>query len=120
MEFKSQICTTKEQSERLLALGLKKETSDMCMDTIMGYVYTYPCKYIEDTHPNWHLTPLWSLHRLIEMTPTTVPDKSNIIHYLTSMEQVFLTIILVKKIGKYGKIGAKKNCMTMLSTVSSG
>ena len=29
MEFKSQICTTKEQSERLLALGLKKETADM-------------------------------------------------------------------------------------------
>ncbi len=28
-EFKSQICTTKEQSERLLALGLKKETADM-------------------------------------------------------------------------------------------
>ncbi len=29
LEFKSQICTTKEQSERLLALGLKKETADM-------------------------------------------------------------------------------------------
>lgn len=29
MEFNSQICTTKEQSERLLALGLKKETADM-------------------------------------------------------------------------------------------
>lgn len=29
MEFKSQICTTREQSERLLALGLKKETADM-------------------------------------------------------------------------------------------
>jgi hypothetical protein len=28
MEFKSQICTTKEQSEKLLALGLKKETAD--------------------------------------------------------------------------------------------
>lgn len=27
--FKSQICTTREQSERLLALGLKKETADM-------------------------------------------------------------------------------------------
>ena len=25
----SQICTTREQSERLLALGLKKETADM-------------------------------------------------------------------------------------------
>ena len=28
MRFKSQICTTREQSERLLALGLKKETAD--------------------------------------------------------------------------------------------
>lgn len=29
MNFKSQICTTREQSERLTALGLKKETADM-------------------------------------------------------------------------------------------
>lgn len=29
MNFKSQICTTREQSERLLALGLKQETADM-------------------------------------------------------------------------------------------
>ena len=29
MEFKSQICTTHEQSKRLLALGLKPETADM-------------------------------------------------------------------------------------------
>ena len=29
--FKSQICTSREQSERLLALGLKKETADMCI-----------------------------------------------------------------------------------------
>ena len=27
--FNSQICTTREQSERLLTLGLKKETADM-------------------------------------------------------------------------------------------
>lgn len=27
--FKSQICTTREQSERLIALGIKKETADM-------------------------------------------------------------------------------------------
>ena len=27
--FKSQVCTDKVQSERLLALGLKKETADM-------------------------------------------------------------------------------------------
>ena len=29
MNFNSQICTTREQSEHLLALGLKKETADM-------------------------------------------------------------------------------------------
>ena len=29
MKFNSQICTTREQSERLLSLGLKKETADM-------------------------------------------------------------------------------------------
>ena len=28
MEFESQMCTNMEQSERLLALGLKKETAD--------------------------------------------------------------------------------------------
>ena len=31
--FKSQICTSREQSERLLALGLKKEPADMCHRT---------------------------------------------------------------------------------------
>ena len=29
MKFNSKICTTMEQSERLLSLGLKKETADM-------------------------------------------------------------------------------------------
>ena len=30
--FNSQICTTREQSERLLALGLRKETADMFIE----------------------------------------------------------------------------------------
>jgi hypothetical protein len=39
MKFNSQICTTREQSERLLSLGLKKETADMCyryVNTVKG------------------------------------------------------------------------------------
>jgi hypothetical protein len=39
MKFNSQICTTVEQSERLLSLGLKKETADMCyryVNTVKG------------------------------------------------------------------------------------
>ena len=96
--FNSQICTTREQSERLLALGLKKETSD--------------CYYWQETEPTygeavgiWHLEtldskdnqehfkyldknfgvcladdeehyfiPAWSLGRLIEMMPLDIFD----------------------------------------------
>ena len=32
MEFNSKIATTKEQSQRLLALGLKAETADMYLE----------------------------------------------------------------------------------------
>lgn len=46
MKFNSQICTTREQSERLLALGLKKETADMTWDyshTMKG-IPQYDCR----------------------------------------------------------------------------
>ena len=65
MKFNSQICTRREQSERLLALGLKKETADMVWnidwccsedaETILAL-----CEH----HPNQYF-PAWSLHRLI-------------------------------------------------------
>ena len=40
MKFNSQICTTKEQSERLIALGLKKETADMCLHGAVDFSIT--------------------------------------------------------------------------------
>ena len=64
MSFTSQICTTKEQSERLLALGLKKETADMmyCKTASGELITAKDDDYLE------HLDfPAWSLHRLIEM-----------------------------------------------------
>lgn len=85
--FKSQICTTKEQSERLLALGLKKETADCNLTNYSlkgkGYqdgwkVGTVPyCKVLEEWNKFakdscWELIPAWSLHRLIEMCPCDV------------------------------------------------
>lgn len=72
MELKSQICTTEGQSERLLALGLKKETADMrvcncvpmpLLDVINGAVLGVPA---------------WSLHRLIELMPTIVNPVRNL------------------------------------------
>lgn len=63
MKFKSQICTTKEQSERLLALGLKKETADMVHQSIG--TTPYKVWYNQEIKDDFY--PAWSLHRLLEM-----------------------------------------------------
>ena len=63
MKFNSQICTTKEQSERLLNLGLKKETADM-VHQISG-IGAYKCWYKQDIEDDFY--PAWSLDRLIDM-----------------------------------------------------
>lgn len=42
MKFNSQICTTEEQSKRLLALGIKKETADMMLVRDFGYLLEKP------------------------------------------------------------------------------
>ena len=75
--FNSQICTTREQSERLLALGLKKETADMTIhikDDDGWYVTEEPFYEWEDdmnTLPSLEdieqILPAWSLHRLWEL-----------------------------------------------------
>lgn len=85
--FKSSVCTSKEQSERLLALGLKKETADchLCNASVKGKNYqddwqlgTLPyCNVLQvwDNYAKdscWELIPAWSLHRLIEMCPCDV------------------------------------------------
>ena len=69
MKFNSQPCTTKEQSERLLALGLRKETADMmyCKTASGEFITAKDDDYLE------HLDfPAWSLHRLIEMIPSFI------------------------------------------------
>lgn len=76
MKFNSQICTTKEQSERLLALGLKRETADMSIITNAvdydGVKYSLT-PYNEVNHPRaFGAIPAWSLHRLIQMMPSFI------------------------------------------------
>lgn len=71
MKFNSQICTTREQSERLLALGLKKETADMHhYKWSEGYWDIQSCP-VRGSEPCY--IPAWSLHRLIEMIPSEIP-----------------------------------------------
>lgn len=94
MKFNSQICTTKEQSERLLALGLKKESADMTLQTSLDVCYTMSfqvaVEYFEDRHlpPHPTILPAWSLHRLIEMMPNEIRVWDSIASLIVSNEKV--------------------------------
>ena len=73
--FKSQICTTREQSERLLALGVKNDTADMrydCIGRMSDTEMIYREKPIIGPVISYYDIPAWSLHRLIEMMPENV------------------------------------------------
>lgn len=69
LKFNSQICTTKEQSQRLLELGLKPETADMYHTTFYRDNVGY--EIIQVRNEKLPLLsqelPAWSLHRLIEL-----------------------------------------------------
>lgn len=71
--FNSQICTSREQSERLVALGLKKETADCYLfeqdgeTSIVAKPYSEIEKQLEGLPHDCAIYPAWSLDRLIEM-----------------------------------------------------
>lgn len=91
LKFNSQICTTKEQSQRLLDLGLKSETADMSYYVLLSepvLTIGVPEKVemeiakggIVETL-NAEIIPAWSLHRLKCLLPTKIPYESG---YLTT------------------------------------
>lgn len=63
LKFNSTICTSREQSERLLALGLNTETADM---GLIGDIPIILCTTWANADPMFD-TPAWSLDRLIEI-----------------------------------------------------
>lgn len=78
MEFESQICTTKEQSERLLSLGLKAGTADMLYTTDESVPELCRCYrlevgcYIPDVDDGLKRIPAWSLSRLMAVLPDSI------------------------------------------------
>lgn len=83
MKFTSQIATNVEQSEKLIALGLKYETADMhsYRHTEIDNTETWELSVVpysnmisaanmfNESYIVDHIKPAWSLHRLIEMMP---------------------------------------------------
>ena len=73
--FNSAICTSRSQSERLLALGLKKETADMSHTAI---VRNHKVEYREDCSTAKGMDiPAWSLHRLLCLLPDYIVVNSS-------------------------------------------
>ncbi|MBQ2979696.1 MAG: hypothetical protein IJE18_06265 [Bacteroidaceae bacterium] len=92
LKFNSQICTTKEQSKRLLDLGLKPETADCTWAIINNEPVSFmgqtkiDCSKIringkEIEKKEIVHVPAWSLHRLKCLLPTKIPYESG---YLTT------------------------------------
>ena len=79
-KFNSQICTTREQSERLLALGLKKETADMVWTHAYYSTWAATAKenplYFHEADED--TIPSWSLGRLIDMLPSSIELKEDL------------------------------------------
>lgn len=81
-QFTSQVCTTIEQSKRLLEMGLKPETAD-CMHSYL--IKDFRGREVAESDRHYYLSlfnqeefqavglsqyekiPAWSLHRLIEI-----------------------------------------------------
>ena len=71
--FNSQVATSRSQSERLLALGLKKETADMIHMWHWEFDgYTLLTVPWERAHRTTEDIPAWSLHRLLCTLPRCV------------------------------------------------
>ena len=75
MEFESHVCTTKEQSEKLFSLGLKKETADCFLEYFgidnEGKSIYRPTIIVNNCRmPDYEKDlPAWSIGRLWEILP---------------------------------------------------
>lgn len=81
LKFNTQICTTVEQSKRLLELGLKPETAE-CYNREEEWGYS--CWIGKSSLPTD--IPAWSLHRLMEMLPFTISLAKGDIRYITILK----------------------------------
>lgn len=103
MEFNSQVCTTLEQSERLLALGLKRDTADCVIMYYDGWHIGIAEDFDLDKDP---VEPAWSLDRLISMindSYTAEDYKVELYTKLNRYDEVIAQIQSLNHIGQFNK-----------------
>ena len=103
MNFTSQICTTEEQSERLLDLGLKRETADCVMMYYDGWHIGEAEHFDFDKDP---VEPAWSLDRLINMINNSDTSEDYKIEFYTKLNRYDEAIALIQSlihIGQFNK-----------------
>ena len=96
-KFNSQICTTREQSEHLLALGLKKETADMVWTHAYYSTWAATAKENPLYFHEADTIPAWSLHRLIEMMPRFVEWESGAWFYMSHDDVLYTDLNYVTR-----------------------
>ena len=82
MKFNSQICTSRKQSERLLALGFKPETADMVLVPSSRHDGSDVIRVRKTYLMEEDAIHAWSLHRLIEMMPSVIYREGRLDYYL--------------------------------------
>lgn len=97
LKFNSQVCTTKEQSQHLLELGLKPKTADMYHTTFYRDNVGY--EIIQVRNEKLPLLsqeiPAWSLHRLIEILDSPLIE-FNVLSYNPYEEIIYLISECIK------------------------
>ena len=99
-QFTSQVCTTIEQSKKLLELGLKPETADMVYEYEGTYPYDCNLCILEDgdyisSNIITDDIPAWSLHRLIEILDPPLIE-FNVLSYNPYEEIIYIISECIK------------------------
>lgn len=112
MKFNSQICTTLEQSKRLMSLRLKAETADCFLEYVGRDNYGNNVWHPSIIVNNYKMSdysrdfPAWSLDRLICMINNSDTPEDHKIEFYTKLNRYDEAIALIQSlihIGQFNK-----------------
>ena len=102
-EFNSQICTSAEQSKRLLDLGLNPETADM---ELIYNIFSNTYEPLPKAFPSANKCeiPAWSLHRLIEIVNLKIQFRLKkrqllyMVFHIHSLSNLLVVLVLMVRV----------------------